>query len=178
VEITFNTDGKAVLVGARVNVKINFMCVALAMVGCSSTPAASNACALDYSGNLDTQVSATGCASWGAADAGDPLLVIDTTSELTGRLQVMIDLGATPIPAAVSSDVVSNWNAVVFGFGDAGCAFTGGSTSVPFGSFDLALDSASAGATPHGSITLVLYVHAPPGNSCGPSDVENVHVAF
>jgi hypothetical protein len=159
-------------------VRINFMCVGLAMVGCTSASAPSNTCTLDYSGNFDAQVSATGCASWSSADGGDPLLVIDTTSALTGRLQVTVDLGPAPVPAAVSSDVVNDWNAVALGFGDAGCAFTAGSTSVPFGSFALTLAAVPDAGPPHGDMTLVMYVHAPPGEGCGPTSIENVHVGF
>jgi hypothetical protein len=159
--------------------RINITLAGLAWVGCTNaTPPSSNACTLDYSGNLDAEVSTSGCASMSSADGGDPLLVIDTTSAVMGRLQVMIDLGPSPVPAVVSSDVVGSWNAVALGFGDASCAFTAGSTSVPFGSFALSLDSVPDAGPPHGNLTLVMYVHAPPATDCGPTSVENVHVSF
>jgi hypothetical protein len=166
-------------VGIGVNSRINIILAGLALAGCTSgsTPS-SNACTLDYSGNLDAQVSAAGCASMSSADGGDPLLVIDTTSAVMGRLQVMIDLGPSPVPAVVSSDDVNNWNAVALGFGDAGCAYTAGSTSVPFGSFELSLDAVPDAGPPHGNLTVVMYVHAPPATDCGPTSDENVHVTF
>lgn len=149
-------------------------------LACSSgsTPPTSDACTLDYSGNFDASVSATACASSGKTGAGDYLLLVDTTSASGGRLQVSIDLGAKPTEATFTSDAVTSWTAIDLGYGGANCVFSAGGASVPAGSFTLTLDAVPDAGAPHGELTLVMYVQAPPGVDCGPRDQEDVHVAF
>ncbi len=181
VEINFNTRRASLFCRDGLKVNINIISAGLFIFACndSSTPA-SDACNVDFSGNLDASMTVASCASVARSDGGDALLVVDSTTAAFGRLHVSIDLGVAPTTGSVSSDTVNDWSAMVLGFGDANCAFTAGSADVPFGSFVLTLDSLSDAGTPslHGDLTLVMYVHQPPTVSCGATDIENVHVRF
>jgi len=156
---------------------LSFTLVGLACSG-GSTPSTTDTCTVDLAGNFDASVDSSGCASSGKTGSGDYLLLIDTTSAVAGRLQITIDLGAQPTEATFTSGSVTNWTAIDLGYDGANCVFSAGGSSVPAGSFTLTLDSVPDAGPPHGELTLVMYVQAPPGVDCGPHDVENVHVEF
>jgi hypothetical protein len=143
----------------------------------SSTPAAPPKCDIVTSGDLDASSELATCASLQTDDAGTTSLVVDTTTAELGRVRVAIDISSAPSGGKLSPQNVDTWDAIETGLGDAGCAYQAGSDVVPHGNFSLEWTQSDAGA-PHGTIDVTLAVHAPPGSSCGASDVEYLHITF
>ena len=147
------------------------------LCACSSEPApVAPKCDIVMSGNLDASTSLASCASIANDDAGATALVVDTTTAELGHVHLSIDVGSAT-SGLLSSETVTTWNAIETGLGDAGCAFQAGSDVVPHGTFSLDWTTSDAGA-PHGTVDVTLALHAPSGSSCGPSDVEYLHLTF
>jgi hypothetical protein len=137
-------------------------------------------CHATYSGNRTAQVSAASCATISSGADGGLGTVLGLTLPATGadgvQLDVQIDLGASPGPGDVSSQLVASWSAIAIAAQN-NCAYLAGSDSVPRGNFTLSLSSvAPAGA--HGVLHVEEYVHAPPMVDCGAGDTESVDVTF
>ena len=151
--------------------------LALSACGSSEPPAAPPKCDIVTSGDVDGSSSLATCASITTDDAGAQMLVIDTTTPELGRVRVSIDVSSAPAGGALSPETVDTWDAIETGLDDAGCAYQAGSDVVPHGTFALDWTKSDAGA-PHGALDVTLAVHAPPGSSCGASDVEYLHLSF
>ncbi len=133
---------------------------------CSSKPPpAAVPCVVHFSGDVDDTITGATCGVTNG-DAGSTFSAHASGANVSS-FDVSIDLAS----------VASSWTASAT-TGDAGCAFSGGSADVPTGSIELALDPTDAGATVHGTLTIVMLVHAPPSTNCGPRDVENVELTF
>jgi hypothetical protein len=73
---------------------------------------------------------------------------------------------------------VSNWSVVAQASANQ-CEFGAGNLSVPAGSFTLTLTSLDvASGTAHGTISMTMFVHAPPAVDCGPGNEEDVLFTF
>lgn len=139
--------------------------LALASACSSSTPPPANVpCVAHFAGDVIDTVTPTTC----GATNGDAGLTFDVH---TSTFDVSIALPASS--GTFSSETQSTTWAASATFGDAGCAFVGGSASIPQGTFTLSIDEHG-----HGSLVLILSIQAPPGTDCGPHDVENVEVTF
>jgi hypothetical protein len=153
----------------------------LALVACGGTSAATsddarcgdaavcgNACEASFSGNFaELSYSAASCPTLGS----DLAFSIPSTT-IGSDLAVSIAIGG---PGTYSSETVATWTAVAArSIGDGGCVYSAGSDIVPTGSFTLDL----ANATPHGTLDLVLYVHALQASDCGTASNEAVEVVF
>jgi hypothetical protein len=134
---------------------------------CSSKPPppAPVPCIAHFSGDVDDTVTATSCGV-SSGDAGSTFTAHAGGNNIAS-FDVSIDLAS----------VGSSWTASAT-TGDAGCTFTAGSADVPTGSVDLALEPSDGGAAVHGTLTIVMLVHAPAATNCGPHDVENVELTF
>lgn len=135
-----------------------------------------------FSGDITDTATVNQCAALSDGDAGTWALTIGVSSPKVPELAIEVDFPALPAAGSVSSDTVVSWTAVQ-NLGADACSLGAGSAAVPTGSFTLGLqsiatDDASATATAHGTLDLVLYVHAPAATDCGPHDVENVEVRF
>jgi hypothetical protein len=98
-------------------------------------------------------------------------------------LSIDVNIGDTPSPGQFSSETVESWSALGVRSGNSDCAYAAGSDAVPNGSFMLDVTAVEGGTsggagTVHGTLDIVLYVHAPPSVDCGAGDVENVEVVF
>ncbi len=160
------------------SISVRFELAALALAtACSSSssaPDAGSGCTVDASGNLTDHAELASCAAIATDDAGLAALTIDAATPSVARLSVSIELGASASATTLSSDTVTAWSADALA-GAANCTFQAGGASVPAGSFTLTLDST---APPHGSLSLVTYVHAPPTTDCGYGDLENFSIRF
>src|SRR5262249_52213560 len=100
-----------------------------------------------------------------------PSMTIATSYAMT------FDLGAAPVPGTFTAQTVSSWRSLateeVSVTGE--CLFSAGSMAVPNGSFVLRLDSLSPLA---GEVSIVDYVLALAGTTCGAGDTEDVDVRF
>ena len=137
---------------------------------CSSTPPPAKVpCVAHFAGDVVDDVTGATCGA-GNADAGEAFSAhVAGTSVST--FDVSIDLPAKS--GTFSSEVqAASWTATAK-FGDAGCAFVGGSAIVPPGSYTLSIDENG-----HGTLVMILYVQAPSATDCGPHDVENVELTF
>jgi hypothetical protein len=164
---------------------------AVALPACKddgTAPATSNArtCTLTLGGNVEAPPAPAGaCATLAPSMDGTSLVLgIDTSTTALGRLQATIAIGPNAQPGTFSSTTSSfDWSATALLDADASCSYAAGLTAVPAGSYSLVLDAvdaaedASSGA-PHGTLDLVLFVHAPPATACGQHDTENVRVTF
>jgi hypothetical protein len=136
-----------------------------------------------FSGDITDTATIPQCATLAYDnEAGAWALTVNASSSKVPALAVTIDFASVPTTGTVSSDTVPGW-AVVESTGTDACAVGGGSAAVPTGSFTLAVEAAetspdASSPTLHGTLDLVLYVHAPPAIDCGPHDVENVEVRF
>ena len=148
--------------------------------GCSSAPPTDRACTLELSGNV-AESSGLGrdCATL-KPSGGGYTLEIDGSSHELQALALRFDLGATPAPGAYSPATIAGWSASALRSGDATCILSAGAKSVPQGYFTLDLESveARAGGVAHGSLDLVMNVHAPPATDCGAGDTEHVTLRF
>jgi len=152
--------------------------VAMACSNSSSAPDAGGGCVVDASGNLADHAELARCATISQDDAGGFTLEVAATTPSLSSLSASIDLGASPGAAVLSSDTVASWSASAAA-GSSSCAFEAGSSSVPVGSFTLALDSVDAAkGTAHGTLSIVAYVHAPPSTDCGFDDAESLTIRF
>ena len=154
------------------------------LLACNSPtpPPATGPCTAYFSGDVTDTATVPQCAALSIGDAGSWALDIGVSSPRVPEVQIEIDFPALPAPGNVSSDTVGSWS-VVQSLGADACSLGAGSAAVPTGSFTLALqsivtDEGAATATAHGTLDLVLYVHAPAMTDCGPHDVENVEVRF
>jgi hypothetical protein len=139
-------------------------------------------CTVYFSGDIVDTATIPGCATFAQGDAGDWLLSMAVSSPKVPEVDVAIDFPSAPATGSVSSDTVANWS-VVENTGADACSLGAGSASVPTGSFTLSIQSittADGGTleTMHGTLDLVLYVHAPAMFNCGPQNVENIEVRF
>jgi len=164
--------------------RMSLLCSAL--VACSGgddgtmKPAA--ACTATWTGNVtDTADSTDACATVApGASRGpdDATLTVDVPSSLLASpLAVSIDLGDAAAPGTFSSETVPVWSALGLRIsGSGGCAYVAGDAAVPTGSFTLDVSAVSPAA--HGTLSLVGYVQAMPGTSCGAGDNEMISVMF
>ncbi|HEY1548030.1 MAG TPA: hypothetical protein VGG28_09420 [Kofleriaceae bacterium] len=154
----------------------------LALVACGGGPSASasaadarcgdaavcgNACEASFSGNFaETSYSAANCPT-----LGSDLAFAIPSSTLGSDLAVSIAVAG---PGTYSSETVATWTAVAArSIGDGGCVYSAGSDIVPTGSFTLELQGSD-----HGTLNLVLYVHALQSSNCGLASNEAVEVVF
>ena len=137
---------------------------------CSTTPAPQPVpCTAHFAGDVDDTGKGTSCGET-QGDAGS-VFAAHASGAAIAALDVSIALPASS--GDFSSEAQSTtWSASAT-FGDAGCAFVGGSASVPSGSYTLSID-----ASGHGTLTMVLEVQSPAATDCGPRDVENVELTF
>jgi hypothetical protein len=154
----------------------------LALVACGGTSAATapadarcgdastcgSACEASFTGNFaETSYSDANCPS-----AGSALTFAIPSATIGNALAVSITVGG---PGTYSSETVADWTAVAArSIGDGGCVYSAGSDIVPTGSFTLDLVDSS----PHGTLDLVLFVHALEASDCGPASNEAVEVVF
>jgi hypothetical protein len=158
--------------------------LALALVACGGNSAAvatdarcgdaavcNGACEASFTGNfVETSYTSASCPSAGSA----ALTFAVPSSTIGSDLAISIDVG-TASPGTYSSETVANWIAVAArSIGDGGCVYSAGSDTVPTGSFTLDL----VDSTPHGTLDVVLYVHALQATDCGPASNEAVEVVF
>lgn len=151
--------------------------VFLCACGSSEPLATPPKCDIVTSGDLDGSSELASCASLVTDDAGVTSLVVDTTTAQLGHVHVAIDISSAPSGGSLSAQTVDAWDAIETGLDDAGCVWQAGSGVVPHGNFALEWTETDAG-TPHGTLDVTLPVHAPPGSSCGASDVEYLHLTF
>ncbi len=148
--------------------------VTLACACSSKPPPPATPCVVHFSGNVDETVTATSCAVT-SDDAGAMSFTAHASGAAISSFDVSVALPA--LTGSFSSETsAASWDASA-ATGDAGCTFSGGDTDVPAGSFTLAIDG-DAGSTAHGTLTMILSVHAPEATACGPEDVENVELTF
>jgi hypothetical protein len=135
---------------------------------CSDASVCGSACEASFTGNfVETSYSAANCPS-----AGSALTFAIPSTTIGGDLAVSIAVGG---PGTYSSETVADWTAVAArSIGDGGCVYSAGSDIVPTGSFTLELSDSS----PHGTLDLVLFVHALQASNCGPASNEAVEVVF
>ncbi len=136
---------------------------------CSSKappPPADVPCVVRLAGDVDDTLTATTCGVT-TDDAGTRAFAVHASGATVTSFDLSFDLAS----------IGSSWSASAT-TGDAGCAFSAGSDDVPTGSIDVALDPSDGGATVHGSVAIVMLVHAPPSTNCGPRDVESVELTF
>jgi hypothetical protein len=162
------------------------MVAILSAAGCSSSgPAAT--CTLRLSGNVNAGATApTDCAVTidpSDASPGSSVLLVHANSPQITDLRVSIDMGTAAV-GTLASEGVTAWSAsALAGGASSECALSAGIGAVPAGSFSLDVThlgvAGAAGASEvHGSLSLLLYVHAPPKTDCGPGDVEQVDLSF
>ncbi len=148
----------------------------------SGTMKPTAACTATWTGNVtDTADATAACATIAVGSGSDPndaVLAIDVPSTvLASPLAVSIDLGDGATTGTYSSETVETWSALGLRMaGSGGCAYVAGNQAVPTGSFTLALTALSPAA--HGMLSLVEYVQAMPGTSCGAGDNEMIGVTF
>jgi hypothetical protein len=135
---------------------------------CGDAAVCGSACEASFTGNFaETSYSAANCPTLGS----DLAFAIPSTT-IGSDLAVSIAIGG---PGTYSSETVATWTAIAArSIGDGGCVYSAGSDIVPTGSFTLDLASAS----PHGTLDLVLYVHALQASDCGTASNEAVEVVF
>ena len=148
--------------------------VLLAAACNGGSPAGPTTCTAYFSGDVSDTSSAAQCATLTAGDAGGWTLSVNVSSPKVPEIAVDIDFPSLPPAGVLSSDTVSSWAAAQNVGADA-CALGAGSAAVPTGSFTLSLTSVEV---VHGTLDLVLHVHAPAATDCGPQNVENVEVRF
>lgn len=152
-------------------------------IACTTHDAGGDAgtCTVYFAGDVVDTSTSTGCASLAFAD-GAWTLSAHASSASIPSFDVTITIGASVAPGGISSDVVAGWSATATSNGDAGCGYTAGNADVPTGSFTLDLTSVdiaeASTSVAHGTLDVVLYVHAPPLTDCGQRDVENVELRF
>jgi len=160
-----------------------------ALAGCGGShaappdvaPDAAPACTATFSGNFAEVDAAATCASIVVDAQHDASLELALpVAALDAKLVVSIALGTAPAPGQISSDTVALWSAVATEHvGSGSCRYSAGASAVPPGSFALALAAIDVAAgTAHGTLALTLYVLTAPGTDCGPSDTEQVTLAF
>jgi hypothetical protein len=135
---------------------------------CSDAAVCGNACEASFTGNFaETSYSDANCPTLGS----DLAFAIPSTT-IGSDLAVTI---AVDGPGTYSSETVATWTAVAArSIGDGGCVYSAGSDIVPTGSFTLEVVDSS----PHGTLDLVLYVHALQASDCGAASNEAVEVVF
>ena len=137
---------------------------------CSTPPPQANVpCVAHFAGDVVDTVTGATC---GAAD-GDAGRTF--SAHVTGASVPLFDVSiALPAQSGTfsSETEAASWTANAT-FGDAGCAFLGGSAAIPQGSYTLSIDEDG-----HGTLVMILYIQAPPTTNCGPHDVENVELTF
>jgi len=162
---------------------------ALALVACSSqhaaapdaAPDAAPACTATFAGNFAEVDTAPACASVVVDALHDASLELALpVAALDAKLVVAIALGTSPAPGEWSSDTDALWSAVATEHSGSGaCRYSAGAAAVPPGHFDLVLTAVDiAAGTAHGTLALTQYVLTAPGTDCGPSDTEQVTLAF
>jgi hypothetical protein len=141
---------------------------------CADAAVCEGRCVATFTGNFyDSSADAANCAEL------SPQLVLNIESPAIGSpLAISIDLGASPTPGTYSSETVASWTAVqARSLGDGGCVYSAGSDVVPVGSFTLDLAIVD-GATAHGTLDVLLTVHALEATNCGAASTEAVDVVF
>ncbi|HEX4455847.1 MAG TPA: hypothetical protein VH143_33535 [Kofleriaceae bacterium] len=137
---------------------------------CSDASTCGTACEASFAGNFaETSYRDANCPS-----AGSALTFAIPSATIGGDLAVSIAVGG---PGTYSSETVAAWTAVAArSIGDGGCVYSAGSDIVPTGSFTL--DLQAGGSAPHGTLDLVLFVHALQASDCGPASNEAIEVVF
>ena len=149
----------------------------------AATDAASLACVASFTGNFtETSTTVLPCAKVavapGSPDATLDIAVPSTT--LGTSFAIQIDLGAAPTVAEYSSETVATWSVTASeSVGGPLCIYLADNTTVPRGSFVLALaDIDAASGTAHGTLDVSMYVLTPPFTSCGPQMTEMLALTF
>jgi hypothetical protein len=145
-------------------------------------------CSLAFSNAVtDTASLPAGCMPLAVATTGPSkgnwVLSLKASSPAISTFRVSIDLGAAPRTGTYGAADVAAWDALAFAKGDSNCTYGAGSDTVPEGAFVLTVDWLETGpdgapTAAHGTLDLQMLVHAPPGATCAPQDVERVFVSF
>jgi hypothetical protein len=178
----------------RVSLVVGALAVSTSVMGCSSQSAepsptaATQDCELVFGGDVpDSAKLPGGCGVLEpgvmSGEMGDVILSFAVSSPMIAALQIRIDLGKAPAVGVFTSETTSDWSAVAIANSEANCSYGAGAESVPQGSLTLSLDSVEIPApgsrgVAHGSVDIQMYVHAPPGTTCGAADSESVTISF